>query len=119
MKQIKQNEKGFTLVELVVVIAILVVLAALMVPRIIGSIEDAKRSSDIGDARTIASEVVTHNAQEKAKDSSTKIIGTGRYHKEHVVPHLDFTSDDMPDKNYAEIVVDSNGEVSVDIKAKS
>ena len=65
MKQIKQNEKGFTLVELVVVIAILVVLAALMVPRIIGSVEDARRSSAIGDARAIASEIATHNANKQ------------------------------------------------------
>ena len=36
-KKIKKNNKGFTLVELVVVIAILGILAAIAVPRFTGS----------------------------------------------------------------------------------
>ena len=62
MKEIKRNDKGFTLVELVVVIAILAVLAALLIPRIIGNVEDANKSRELADARTIAGEVTTHNA---------------------------------------------------------
>ena len=120
MKQIKQNEKGFTLVELVVVIAILAVLAALMVPRIIGSVEDARRSSAIGDARTLASEVATYNAQELAKDPGdtpapapildrTLDDSTG-------ISELSIDAGDMPDSTYVWIEVDANGEVEVDIQ---
>lgn len=62
IKKMKENQKGFTLVELIVVIAILAVLALLLVPRILGNVGDAKRSSALADARVIASEVNTHNA---------------------------------------------------------
>lgn len=113
MKQIKQNEKGFTLVELVVVIAILAVLAALMVPRIIGSVEDAKRSSAIGDARTIASEIATYNAQEAAKDDGGDPIEAGTYDGSSGITELDLDADDMPDSEYVTIVVDEDGDVEV------
>ena len=117
MKQIKQNEKGFTLVELVVVIAILAVLAALMVPRIIGSVEDARRSSAVGDARTIASEIATYNAQEHAKDdsdTSKDLIPAGTYSSTtNGITQLGIAKEDMPDSTFVEIVVDDTGDVEV------
>lgn len=49
MKNIKKK-KGFTLVELIVVIAIIGVLAAILIPTLIGYIDQAKKAND----RTIA-----------------------------------------------------------------
>ena len=46
------RRKGFTLVELMVVILILAVLAALVVPRVIGHAEDAKRARAASDLST-------------------------------------------------------------------
>ena len=73
IKAMRKNEKGFTLVELVVVIAILAILALLLVPRIMGNVRDSERSKDIANARTIASEIASHNALQSTTVSPNSI----------------------------------------------
>lgn len=46
--------KGFTLIELLVVILILAILAAMIVPRVIGRTDDAKRSKALTDIRNLS-----------------------------------------------------------------
>lgn len=48
----KENNKGFTLVELIVVIVILAILAALLVPALVGWINKAREKSYAVEART-------------------------------------------------------------------
>ena len=48
----KQNKKGFTLVELVIVIAVIAILAGVMIGTFAGVINNAKRSSDMQEVKT-------------------------------------------------------------------
>lgn len=48
-----RNNKGFTLVELIVVLVILAILAALLVPALLGYIERAKKHQNIENARSL------------------------------------------------------------------
>lgn len=53
----KSNKKGFTLVELIVVIAIMAILAAVLVPTIVNKINDAKESAAKSDMSAVANAI--------------------------------------------------------------
>ena len=47
----KKNNKGFTIVELVIVIAVIGILAAVLIPTFSGIVDNAKESSDMQNAK--------------------------------------------------------------------
>ena len=52
-----ENKKGFTLVELIVVVACIGALAAIIVPSIIGYVKDARIAAAIADTKTVKTAV--------------------------------------------------------------
>jgi prepilin-type N-terminal cleavage/methylation domain-containing protein len=62
-----RNRKGFTLIELVVVIAILGILALIAVPRLAGVRDNAQETADLATARSIASAVSIYEADNGVK----------------------------------------------------
>ena len=61
----KLNKKGFTLVELVVVIAIIGILAGFAVPKFLGFQESARLNSDVSTAKQIADIAAVLVSQDK------------------------------------------------------
>jgi len=69
MKKIQKNKKGFTLIEMVLVIAIIVILAAVLVISVSGYIQKAKDA---------ATSVASHNQSVKLATSAISDALTGQ-----------------------------------------
>lgn len=65
MKKFRKNNKGFTLVELIIVIAIIAVLSAVLAPQYIAYVEKSRASMD----ESVAAEVL-HNVEILAVDAT-------------------------------------------------
>lgn len=71
-----KNRKGFTLVELIVVLAVLGVIMAIAVPRFTGVQEDAKEDSDLVSLEMVAKAAELYYIQENLTETDTITIET-------------------------------------------
>lgn len=69
----EMNNKGFSLVELIIVIAIMAVLMGVLAPQYLKYVKKSKISTDITNAENVATAV---NAE--IADGETKVDGTGK-----------------------------------------
>ena len=75
MKKMKEN-KGFTLVELIVVIVILAILAAILVPALLGYIDKAKSQQVVLDGKSVMTAAQTELSSAYAKGAEPKSISS-------------------------------------------
>jgi|SRR5580765_6862236 len=73
----KNNEKGFSLVELLVVVIIIAIVAAIAIPNLLASRRAANEASAISTLRTIHSAQATYNASTSPNTYSTGTQLTG------------------------------------------
>ena len=73
LKKMKNNKKGFTLVELIVVLVIIAILAALLISALTGYIDKAKKKSIIAETRQVVMAAQTLVDEAYAKNQATAI----------------------------------------------
>lgn len=79
------NNKGFSLVELIIVIAIMAILIVVLAPQYLKYVERSRNSTDLQNARSLMTAVETYAADPQAKSSlgksgdtfSIKIVSAG------------------------------------------
>jgi type IV pilus assembly protein PilA len=71
IKKMKKNRKGYTLTELIVVVAILGILAAVATPMVMGQISKANTSADLANAKSIESAIAICVANETLAEPLT------------------------------------------------
>ncbi len=91
----QKNNAGFSLVELIVVIAIMVVLVAVLAPLFSKYIESSRRSTDVQNANSIAEAVQADYADGKTYAANTEATaGTPTALKDNVVTKGDAVGKD-------------------------
>lgn len=73
----KMNNKGFSLVELIIVIAIMAILAGALAPALIKYIEKSRNSTDKSTAKSIQTAIETTLTDEDAYAEVSSTIGSG------------------------------------------
>ena len=98
----KLNKKGFTIVELVIVIAVIAILAAVLIPTFSGVVNSAKEAAAKEDARTIYTQYAFENPTADLNTNETAneadvIVKSGDYYVSFVDGELQKTlSKDAP-----------------------
>ena len=77
LNKIRNNNKGFTLVELIIVIAIIAVLSAAIAPQYIKWVENSKESADEANLGNVLSAVQVEAAETTPAAGTIKIPKTG------------------------------------------
>lgn len=94
----KNNKKAFTLIELIVVIAIIGVLVAILVPTMNGFVDDAKEATCLANARTGYSVAVA--------ELNFNELRTG-------TAHIDYTAANAMDNFVESQMTDINGSFTI------
>lgn len=93
MKKIKNN-KGFTLAELLIVVAIIAVLVAIMIPTFGGQLEKARESADLANLRAAYAEATIAYLNGSANGNAKKIEDDGSGGKNVTVSDCNFAQTD-------------------------
>ena len=71
----KKNNKGFTLAELLIVVAIIAVLVAIAIPVFTAQLEKAREATDVSDIRSYYAEISTALITAKPGEETTVVVG--------------------------------------------
>lgn len=117
MKKLMKNKKGFTIVELVIVIAVIGILAAVLIPTFSGVIDSANKSSRVQQTENALKSLIV-NLNGELKSGATYYFCIDKYVYKYDGGKIDFdaeTAATLPDVDSNTIVVYSKAGAASDI----
>ena len=114
-KKLRKNEKGFTLAELLIVVAIIGVLVAISIPIFTAQLEKAREGADLANIRSAYAE-----ASVKALDSK-EYVGTAmtdaKMQSTGAIDKIDTTNSSMAGIDISKITITKGEQVTVKVDA--
>lgn len=115
MKKLRKNQKGFTLVEVIVVLVILAIMAAVLVPSLVSYIDKARENSIVTETRSVVLAVQTLASEKYAKnnDDGNYTVGddaTDEISYDEISVLCEISADDLR-SGLGDSVVISNGKI--------
>lgn len=106
-----KNRKGFTLIELIVVLAVLAIIMAIAVPRFIGIQDEAELDADHSTAAMIAKAAELYYAKEGSEPSDAEDLISKDY-----IDDFDFQSSTYSGTSPSGVTIDFTGTGQVTVK---
>ena len=106
------NKKGFTLMEMIIVIAIIVILAAISIPTLTANLDSANKAADEANLRSAKSAAVVYT-MDKVVAANTKVyydVTSGKIVE--TAPTTGYGKCTKHNGNYIEITYGANEEVT-------
>lgn len=114
MKEKKMNNKGFSLVELIIVIAIMAILIVVLAPQYLKYVERSRNSTDLQNATELKTAIETYAADPEA----TKAFKNGETFQVKIESGSGSVADDVDSGAVAQALIDAGLTVN-DIKCSS
>lgn len=118
-KKVKENKKGFTLAELLIVVAIIAVLVAISIPIFTSQLEKAREATDIANIRAAYADACVDSLTTKDGGATTavseKMVSTGKMDKieNTVVGGFDCKDLELVKGKTCTITIDATGNVTI------
>lgn len=119
-----KKQGGFTLVEMLIVVAIIAILIAVSIPLINNALDRAKHATDAANERAAKAEILICYLADAPFDGTNKVVVDTTYNYDAVNGKL-LAENNVPDTKYGQhlnhdyltVEVDENGEVTLAWKA--
>jgi len=140
MKKMQKNNKGFSLVELIVVILIMAIIAVALAPQVMKWVDSSRVSTDNNNRATLKNAVdaavadymsdnkkidQTNGSKYKVKGTAVTADGTASTEDTALIEYITKVLNNQPldvktdDKGYFEVSIDTMGSVTVVVRGAS